>query len=223
MPPSPALSVVRLSDAYVVVNKPSGLLSVPGKGPDKTDCVAARVRATFPNTSGPLIVHRLDMDTSGLLVLGLSPEAQRHLSAQFEARTVDKSYVALVEGLVDRPCGTIDLPMRPDVRNRPWQMIDYIHGRKAVTHFRVQAHEVDRTRLELSPITGRAHQLRLHTAIMAQQGGLGHPIIGDVLYHPRAQEIYELRTPRLMLHAAMLAFNDPFTGERVVVTSPPEF
>jgi len=211
------IRIVVATNDYVVVEKPSGMLSVPGKGPEKADCVASRVRARFLEATGPLIVHRLDMDTSGLMVLGLTAEAQRKLSAQFEARTVTKHYVALLDGIVDVDSGSVALPMRPDVRNRPWQMIDYIHGRAALTHFMVMARETDRTRVRFSPVTGRAHQLRVHAATMRQQGGIGHAIIGDVLYHPDSLTIYEAKAPRLMLHASELTFNDPVTG--AVVTS----
>lgn len=200
-----------------MIDKPSGLLSVPGIGPHKQDCAVARVRAMFPRSEGPLVVHRLDMETSGLLVFGLDVASQRELSGQFERRIPAKSYVALLEGVLDVEEGLVSLPMRPDVAHRPWQMIDHIHGRHAQTSFRVMAREIDRTRVRLEPVTGRAHQLRLHAATMRCQGGLGAPILGDPLYGDAAS------APRLMLHAAMLSFLDPATGARVEFASPVPF
>ncbi len=201
---------------YVVVDKPAWMLSVPGKGEHKQDCVASRIAAMFPRASGPLIVHRLDMETSGLLVLGLDPEAQRELSRQFEARRVEKTYTALVDGLVERDAGTIDLPLRPDVNRRPIQIVDPRGGREALTHWRVVSRETDRTRIEFRPVTGRTHQLRLHAATPRESAGLGHPIIGDALYGgPPA--------PRLMLHAGRLSFLDPDSGRRVEFESAVPF
>jgi tRNA pseudouridine32 synthase/23S rRNA pseudouridine746 synthase len=213
----PPLSIHHATAHYAVIEKPSGLLSVPGKGPHKQDCAASRVRAMFPNATGPLVVHRLDMETSGLLVFGLTADAQRSLSGQFERRIPEKRYIALVEGVLPQDEGRIDLPMRPDVANRPWQMIDHIHGRGASTLYRVMAREIDRTRVRFEPITGRAHQLRLHAATMSVQGGLGAPILGDVLYGRMES------APRLMLHAAYLSFLDPASGARVEFESPTPF
>lgn len=218
----------------MVVDKPAGLLSVPGKGAEKADCVAARVRAAFPGASGPMVVHRLDMDTSGLIVLGLDEGAQRELSRQFEARQVEKRYVALLDGSLQNDEGEIDLPIRPDVEHRPYQMVDFVHGRRAVTRYRVLAREAGWTRVEFSPITGRAHQLRIHAAdpkyvgppggavrvVGDEEGvprGLGCPIVGDVLYGDGASG------PRLMLHAAYLSFVDPETGGRVEYSSGAPF
>jgi tRNA pseudouridine32 synthase / 23S rRNA pseudouridine746 synthase len=215
LPTTPALLVVHASDRYVVIDKPAGLLSVPGKGDANQDCVPARVRAMFPHATGPLVVHRLDMDTSGLLVVALDPDAQRELSTQFEERTVQKRYIALVEGAVAVETGTIDAPVRPDLTNRPVQVVDPAHHRLAVTSWRVLALETDRTRLELAPITGRTHQLRVHCA------HIGHPILGDVLYGP--QPATADSAPRLMLHAADLAFADPATGRRVEYASAVPF
>ncbi len=213
--PTPALLVVHASERYVIIDKPAGLLSVPGKGEANQDCVPARVRAMFPHATGPLVVHRLDMDTSGLLVVALDPDTQRDLSAQFEQRAVEKHYIALVDGVVQVETGTIDVPVRPDLTNRPVQVIDPSHHRPAVTSWRILSLETDRTRLELTPITGRTHQLRVHCA------HIGHPILGDVLYGP--QPATSESAPRLMLHAAALSFNDPSTGRRVECTSPPAF
>lgn len=223
-----SLRIVHATGAWVVVEKPAGLLSVPGKGPDKADCVPARVAAMFPAATGPLVVHRLDMDTSGLLVVGLTPEAQRALSWQFEERSVRKAYVALVDGSIDGPAeGVIDLPMRLDPHHRPWQVIDYVHGRPALTRWRVMSIEARRTRLRLEPQTGRSHQLRLHCATAQALGGLGRAIVGDVLYgcgYRAADAVGRLVAgPRLMLHASELEFTDPETGERVSIESKAEF
>lgn len=191
----------------MVIDKPAGLLSVKGKGPDKTDCAAERVRAMFPRATGPLVVHRLDMDTSGLMVFALDEGAQRELSEQFATRRVRKAYVALIDGLLGRDRGDIDVPMRVDLDRRPVQIADWTFGRHALTKFEVIALETDRTRLRLEPITGRTHQLRLHCA---HPLGLDAPILGDVLYGPPRIDPGE--AGRLMLHAAELAFHEPGTG-----------
>ncbi len=214
MPTSKDVSIIARTDLYVVVDKPCGLLSVPGKGPDKTDCVAARVRGMFPSAAGPMVVHRLDMDTSGLIVVALDAPTQRSLSMQFEARSVEKSYVALVEGDVPGDSGRIDEPLRTDIANRPLQIIDQAHGRAAITEWRVLARETDRTRIEFVPRTGRTHQLRVHAA---HRRGLGCPILGDRLYGDPDS------APRLMLHAATLSIVDPATSRRVEFTSPVPF
>ena len=220
------LAVVHATDAFVVVNKPSGLLSVPGKGADKQDCVASRVRAMFPHASGPMVVHRLDMDTSGLLVVALTAEAQRELSRQFEQREVEKAYVALVAGGPEREEGLIDLPMRTDIDNRPRQIIDFIFGKPSQTKYRVLERERGRTRVRFEPITGRSHQLRVHAAAAARvlrnddvwvEGGLGCPIVGDALYGEKAS------APRLMLHASELTITDPATGRRESFAVEAEF
>jgi tRNA pseudouridine32 synthase/23S rRNA pseudouridine746 synthase len=205
------MKVILATARYVVVDKPSGLLSVPGKGAHKQDCVPARVQALFPHATGPLVVHRLDMETSGLLVLGLDPDAQRELSGQFERRETEKRYIALLRGDLPSDQGEVRLPIRPDIENRPYQIVDHVHGRPALTRYRVLSRETDRTRVEFIPVTGRSHQLRVHAAI-----GLGHPIVGDVLYGDGEGE-------RLMLHAAELGFREPGTGRWVLVSSPPPF
>lgn len=200
----------------MIIDKPAGMLSVPGKGPEKQDCAAARVRAMFPGATGPLVVHRLDMETSGLLVFGLDEEAQRRLSRQFEERLVRKSYIALLDGMVEKEAGEIRVPMRMDVENRPHQIVDFIYGRAAVTRFGVLAREVDRTRVRFDPITGRTHQLRVHAAWRgsAPEGVdvgdiIGRPILGDGLYGEAKS------APRLMLHATRLALRDPDSGREL--------
>jgi tRNA pseudouridine32 synthase/23S rRNA pseudouridine746 synthase len=215
-------TVIAATDRYVVIDKPTGMLSVPGKGPEKAHCAVARIAARF-RSSGPLVVHRLDMETSGLMVFGLDEEAQRELSAQFEERRVEKTYTALVVATLhpswsgaqpDRLIqheGTISLPIRGDLERRPLQIVDTVDGREAVTHWRVLSREIDRVRILFKPITGRTHQIRVHAA-----SGLGHPIIGDELYGgPEA--------PRLMLHATSLSFLEPGSARRVEFTSAAPF
>ena len=188
------------------------MLSVPGKGPEKTDCVASRIRVMFPHARGPLVVHRLDMETSGLIVLALDESAQRDLSSQFENRVVEKSYVALLGGSpLAQGSGVVDLPLRPDIENRPVQIVDHVHGRPAKTGWSVLAHEIDRTRVRFTPVTGRTHQLRVHAA-----AGIGRPIVGDALYGGEPAE-------RLMLHAAELSFLEPGTRRRVMYASQVPF
>lgn len=224
MPPAPPdslhLRVIHATSRFVIVDKPAGLLSVPGRGPDNQDCVPARVRVMFPRATGPLVVHRLDMDTSGLLVLGLDEDAQRDFSRQFEMRQVDKQYTALVAGLVESQSGVIDIPVRPDFTNRPYQVADPAHEKPATTAWSVLSLETDRSRLRLLPHTGRTHQLRVHCAHPAPVG-LGHPIIGDVLYGPQPET--GNAGPRLMLHAESLTITNPATGERQTFASPPPF
>lgn len=211
---SVSLDVIRQSDRWVVVDKPAGLLSVPGRGPEKQDCVAKRCATLFPAATGPLTVHRLDMETSGLMVLALDPDAHRALSKQFEARMVSKRYEALVWGRPHGDCGEVRLPIRLDIENRPRQIHDPERGKACETHWRVlSSWETDRgavTHLEFHPVTGRSHQLRVHAA---HPEGLGCPILGDSLYG-RGDD-----SPRMMLHATLLAFDDPATGERVTCRS----
>ncbi len=213
------IRVIHREDGFLVVDKPAGVLSVPGIGPAKADCVVTRVHRAFIEplgasgslSPGQLIVHRLDMDTSGLMVVALTGEAQRELSLQFERRIPDKTYIALVDGIVRPDEGEIDLPMRLDVENRPFQIVDHEQGRAARTAFRVLARETDRTRVEFRPFTGRTHQIRVHAFL-----GLGHPILGDVLYG-------KIPAERLMLHAAALGFLRPGSKTRVEFRSRAPF
>lgn len=214
-------TIVASTPRYAVIDKPSGMLSVPGKGLEKADCAAARVRLIFPEAKGPLVVHRLDMETSGLLVFGLDEDAQKDLSSQFERRVVEKTYTALVIASprqswtspdpLDHEEGEISLPLRGDLERRPLQVIDPVNGREAVTKWRVMARETDRIRIRFKPVTGRTHQLRVHAA-----NGLGHPIMGDELYGgPEAE--------RLMLHASELSFLEPGTARRIEFASVAPF
>jgi tRNA pseudouridine32 synthase/23S rRNA pseudouridine746 synthase len=208
-----ALPLLHHDDALIVVNKPSGLLSVPGRGPDKADCAAARVQLRFPEAR---VVHRLDMGTSGLLVFARGPEAQRHLSHSFEARLVDKRYEALVWGLVDDDEGRIDLPLICDWPNRPRQIVSHELGKPSTTCWRVRQRDpqAHRTRLALQPLTGRSHQLRVHLQ------ALGHAILGDELYAPAAALA---GAPRLLLHACRLSLPHPVTGAAFVIESDVPF
>ena len=171
------IEIIHQDDRIVVLNKQTGLLSVPGIGPDKQDCLARRVKAQIPEAR---IVHRLDRDTSGVIIMALDAEAHRELSRQFQDREVQKTYIAIVHGRVESDQGEINLPMRKDMESgsKPLQIIDHEQGRSAVTKYSVIDREADRTRLELTPITGRSHQIRLHLKT------IGHPILGDDLYAP---------------------------------------
>ena len=186
---------------------------MPGRGPGKDDNLASRVQARFPEA---LTVHRLDMDTSGLLVMARNPEAHRALGRLFELRQVEKEYIAVVAGRVADSERSIALPLIADWPNRPRQMVDFVQGKPALTHLEVLSYDAgsDTTRVRLNPETGRSHQLRVHLQ------SVGHPILGDDLYAP--PEIL-VRSPRLLLHAAMLAFSHPVSGEWLVVTSDPPF
>ncbi len=221
-----AIRIVQQCDRWVVIDKPAGVLSVPGKGAAHQACAASWVRARFPQARGSLTVHRLDMDTSGLLLLALDPEAHRELSRQFEARRVGKRYIAIVGGSVPVEQGEIVAPLRADIDRRPRQVVDYELGRPALTRYRVLQRAPERTRLELIPETGRTHQLRVHCALPGPLGlagpaaaaaDPGRPILGDVLYGDAAS------APRLMLHAQVLTFSDPTDGRELTVESPPPF
>ncbi len=207
-------SLVHEDPHLLVVNKPSGLLSVPGRGPDKQDCLWTQVRGAYPQA---LVVHRLDQATSGLMLLALSPAVQRQLSMAFEARQVHKKYHAWVEGVlpITEAWQSIDLPILLDWPNRPVHIID-AHGKPSLTHWRCVAHHATpaASLLELQPQTGRTHQLRVHL------NAIGHPIWGDRLYAPVA---VQARSERLMLHATELGLTHPVTRDDVHWTCPPDF
>jgi tRNA pseudouridine32 synthase/23S rRNA pseudouridine746 synthase len=208
---TPYLSIVYQDDDLLIVNKPSGLLTVPGKDPKHADCLIARVNRVFPNAK---IVHRLDMATSGIICLAMHKEAHRNLSIQFQDRKTAKRYVARVFGKLEQQTGSVDLPLICDWPNRPKQMVDHDKGKPSLTHFKVLEHEAQATRVELTPITGRSHQLRVHML------SLGHPILGDRLYaHSEALAL----APRLQLHAEMLSLTHPVSGETLVFEAAPEF
>lgn len=194
---------VYQDDALIVLDKPSGLLAVPGRGPDLQDCLSARVQAEWPQAA---VVHRLDRDTSGLIVMALTPESQRHVSVQFALRQVGKVYRAMAFGSPAGDSGLVDLPLRKDFDRPPRHMVDLVNGRPSQTHWRVVERRSDRTLLEIEPITGRSHQIRIHLA------SLECPILGDPLY---AHEQALAMSARLMLHAEQLTLTHPLTGERM--------
>lgn len=188
-------------DAWLIVlNKPSGLLAVPGRGSALYDSLAVRVQQDFPTAS---VVHRLDRDTSGLMVLALDPQTHRRLSRQFEQRSVEKVYTAVVAGQVWGDSGRVSRPLAKDFSRPPRHKVDLEQGREAITDWRVVERRPDRTRLWLQPLTGRSHQLRVHLA------DLGHPILGDPLY---GSEVERQAAPRLLLHAQSLTLSHPATG-----------
>ena len=212
----PAIEPLYADDALLVLDKPSGLLAVPGRGADKQDCLAARVQARYPDA---LIVHRLDMATSGLMVMARGAAAQRALSKAFAAREVTKRYIAVVAGRLDAPqpdWGTIDLPIIVDWPNRPLRVVDHHQGKPSLTRWRVLGYDAtgSSTRVELEPVTGRSHQLRVHLR------ELGHPILGDTLYAP--PDVRAL-AGRLLLHAWSLSFTHPLTGAMLDFQRPEPF
>ncbi len=214
--PRQAIEALYADDTLLVFDKPSGLLAVPGRGADKQDCLSARVQVCYPDA---LIVHRLDMATSGLMVMARGASAQRALSQAFAAREVSKRYIAVVAGRLEAPpeaWGVIDLPIIVDWPNRPLRIVDYQHGKPSLTRWRVLGYDEagTRTRVELEPITGRSHQLRVHLR------ELGHPILGDALYAPPD---VQAQASRLLLHAGSLGFVHPATGEWLMFECPVPF
>lgn len=235
-PPQGPIEVVFANEHFVVLNKPSGLLSVPGRGEEKADCLASRAQAMFPSATGPLTVHRLDMETSGLTVLALDAVTHAKLSRQFIQRKVKKNYVALLAGELDPALpdeGCIELPLIVDWPNRPRHMVHFDRGKPAKTYYTV-LERIDRhpdypdagplTRVRFRPITGRTHQLRLHAAHPPEltpagnRGGLGRPILADPLYSDTRR-----LAPRLMLHATLLCFWNPRGNEWLRFESPEPF
>ncbi|MCK0141474.1 RluA family pseudouridine synthase [Aliiroseovarius sp. F20344] len=203
-PPNDPLVILHHDHELLLVDKPSGLLSVPGKGEHLADCQIARVQAVFPEA---LLVHRLDRDTSGVMIFALTPHAQRHLGLQFEKRQVKKTYLARVFGRVEEREGTVDLPLIVDWPNRPKQHVDFENGKPAVTDWKVLRYEENATRMRLFPQTGRSHQLRVHML------ELGHPILGDPFYATgEARD-----APRLMLHAESLRLRHPDGGKGLTI------
>jgi tRNA pseudouridine32 synthase/23S rRNA pseudouridine746 synthase len=211
--------LVYLDEHLLVLDKPAGLLAVPGRGPDKQDCLSARAQRLWPDAR---VVHRLDMATSGLVLMARGVDMQRRLGDAFAAREVAKRYVAVVAGRPridpDAAAGwqLIDLPIAADWPRRPLRVIDSVHGRPSQTRWRPLAYDEarDASRLELDPLTGRTHQLRLHLQ------AIGHPILGDELYAPPA---VQRLAPRLLLHACRLALAHPATGEPIAFESDAPF
>ncbi len=211
--PAPDLTILHVDAALLVVVKPSGLPAVPGRAEGLADCVASRLQARYADAR---VVHRLDMATSGLMLMARGADAQRELSRQFAQRTVAKTYIALVNGRPAADHGEIDLPLAADWPARPKQKVDLEHGKPSLTCWRVLDHDAARdvSRLELTPVTGRSHQLRVHLQ------ALGHPILGDALYAP--PEVQAL-APRLLLHASRLTCSHPVTGETLRFSAAPPF
>lgn len=210
-PPDEPVRVIHADHEVVLVDKPAGLLSVPGKGAHLSDCMIARVQAIFPDA---LLVHRLDLDTSGVMVFALTRHAQRVLGAQFEDRHTKKVYRARLWGHLLPKAGRVDLPLIVDWPNRPRQHVNHETGRPAQTDWRVLGHDPDgTTRVRLYPLTGRSHQLRVHCQ------ALGHPILGDPLYATGAARDF----PRLMLHAESLRFRHPESGKGMTFSAPCPF
>lgn len=199
-PPDTPLDVIHADHELLIVNKPAGLLSVPGKGEHLADCLLSRIQDAFPQA---LLVHRLDRDTSGVMVFALTPHAQRHLGLQFEKRGVKKVYVARIWGHLEPREGTVDEPLIVDWPNRPRQKVCPETGRPAITDWRVMRSGAGETRVRLMPQTGRSHQLRVHMA------HLGHPILGDPFYATGPARDF----PRLMLHAETLGLRHPDGGK----------
>ncbi|WP_419785584.1 RluA family pseudouridine synthase [Pseudodesulfovibrio sp.] len=208
------LTILFSDDHLVVVDKPSGLLSVPGKGEANQDCVVSRVRSLFPECIEQPSVHRLDQDTSGLLLLALTTSAHRNLSKQFMDRLVGKRYVALLEGVLGETGGVVELKFRLDPDDRPRQVYDPVNGKRGLTRWRRLGVEGGLTRVEFMPQTGRTHQLRLHSA---HEKGLGCPIVGDRLYGSGTGP------GQLKLHASLLRFRHPATGRPMEFASTPPF
>ncbi|GGG82434.1 RNA pseudouridine synthase [Salipiger pallidus] len=198
-PPMGEIPILHADHELLVVDKPAGLLSVPGKGPELADCLLTRLEKAFPTVR---LVHRLDRDTSGVMVFGLTAHAQRHLGAQFEARKTKKTYIARVAGRLESKTGTVDLPLIVDWPNRPKQMVCHETGKPSITDYKVVKASDEESRVRLFPQTGRSHQLRVHML------ALGHPILGDPFYGPETAGQY----PRMMLHAEELRLNHPDGG-----------
>lgn len=209
-PPTDPLVVLHEDHELLFVDKPTGLLSVPGKGAHLADCLLTRVQEAFPTA---LLVHRLDRDTSGVMVFALTPHAQRHLGLQFEKRQLKKSYIARVAGRLEPNTGTVDLPLIVDWPNRPRQKVCHETGRAAQTDWRVLRATDEETRVRLLPKTGRSHQLRVHML------ALGHPILGDPFYASGAARDHA----RLMLHAEELRLRHPDGGKGVKIRAKSPF
>jgi tRNA pseudouridine32 synthase/23S rRNA pseudouridine746 synthase len=207
------LDIPYIDDALMVLNKPAGLLSVPGRGKDKQDCLISRVQQVYPEA---MSVHRLDMETSGIIIFARNASVHRQLGQLFEQREIHKRYIAVVDGQLKTPTGSIDLPLCSDWTRRPRQKVDTDHGKPALTHYRLLQYNSQEncSVLELLPETGRTHQLRVHLM------SLGHAILGDRLY---ASKDIVTKSSRLLLHACYLAFKHPVSGELIEIQSEPPF
>ena len=206
-----SVQIIYQDEYIVAVNKPQALLSVPGLGPDKQDCLISRLVKVVPEAK---VVHRLDCYTSGIMLFAIGIEMQRALSRIFHDRQIQKQYIAVVKQWFDENEGVIKFPMRCDINNRPHQIVDYEHGKSAVTFWQVLQRKDETVRLLLKPVTGRTHQLRVHCSAM------GYPIIGDGLYGDGNDEI---KQPRMLLHADNLLFEHPVTNEELHLFAECEF
>ena len=204
------LKIIFEDDDLIIINKPPEFLSVPGK--EIKDSVYTRIKQKYPSATGPIIVHRLDMSTSGILVLTKTKQANKILQDQFIKRTVKKRYVALLSGKLTKKNGTITLPLRLDLNDRPRQLVDFVNGKKAETNWTVIAQNTKQTRIHFYPITGRTHQLRVHAA---HKDGLNLPIIGDDLYGTKQDKLY--------LHADFIEFTHPTSKNKISFTVPSDF
>lgn len=228
------IRVLHEDEQFVVVDKPAGLLSVPGIAPEKQDCLRSRIKGMYQHAKGPMTCHRLDLSTSGVMILALDKKTHANLSVQFEFRRTQKRYLALLEGHLEHDEGLINCPMRKDMDLRPLMLVDYFEGKPSQTRYTVISRETYRdrpvTRVELEPRTGRTHQLRVHAAhpqvttvgTLGQKNedettGLGHPIVGDELYGDASN------ADRLMLHASMLTIHHPRTGKQMTFKAPDPF
>lgn len=207
------IEILQVDPHFLLINKPTRLLSVPGRHPQNRDSVLVRMQALYPAAG---IVHRLDFDTSGVMVIPLNPEALSSISKQFQARETEKFYTAVVAGLIEQDSGVIDLPIAPDVLNRPKYKICNLEGKSSVTEYTVLSRDVERqaSRVRLHPITGRSHQLRLHMQ------AIGHPILGCEFY---GNDQALAQANRLLLHATELGFFHPKSREKVNVECLPDF
>jgi tRNA pseudouridine32 synthase/23S rRNA pseudouridine746 synthase len=204
------ITIVYEDDDLVVINKPEEFLSVPGKNIE--DSVYSRMKLKYPNATGPLIVHRLDMSTSGLMLIAKNKEVHKHLQYQFLKKTIKKRYEAILDGIITSEKGTIELPLRVDLDNRPMQLVCYEFGKSAKTEWEIVSSNNGRTKVYFYPITGRTHQLRVHAA---HQLGLKTPIVGDDLYGKRSDRLY--------LHAGKIEFKHPVTKEILTIELPADF
>ncbi len=206
-----SIQIIYQDEYIVAVNKPQALLSVPGLGPDKQDCLISRLVKVIPEAK---VVHRLDCYTSGIMLFAIGIEMQRALSRIFHDRKIQKQYIAVVKQWFDENDGVIKFPMRCDINNRPHQIVDYEHGKSAVTFWQVLQRKDEKVRLLLKPVTGRTHQLRVHCSAM------GFPIIGDGLYGDGNDKINQ---PRMLLHADNLLFEHPVTNKEMHIFAECEF
>jgi len=203
------MNIIYQDEHLIAVDKPEGLLSVPGLGEANQDCVATRL---LEINSEVKVVHRLDCYTSGIMILAVGIDAQRNLSRQFHDRKINKQYIAVVHGVLSEQQGTIDIPMRGDLDDRPRQIVDYQQGKNSTTHWTVISVENNRTRLLLKPVTGRTHQLRIHCK------AIGHTIVGDGLYGDDSET-----EKRMLLHAETIELSHPETGKHLCLKAPCEF